>query len=108
MMLLLFHYSLRSHTSQQFHLHPLSPSFWQFTTAITQWNPVIYSTPFLSYIAKMIATEEEMKAARIPPAWRDVCAHVLIKLNECRRENYYRMDKCQELRHEYEKCQYEE
>lgn len=56
----------------------------------------------------MIATEEEMKAARIPPAWRDVCAHVLIKLNECRRENYYRMDKCQELRHEYEKCQYEE
>ena len=56
----------------------------------------------------MIATEEELKAARIPPAWRDVCAHVLIKLNECRRENYYRMNKCQELRHEYEKCQYEE
>ena len=49
-----------------------------------------------------------MKAARIPPAWRDVCAHVLIKLNKCRRENYYRMNKCQELRHEYEKCQYEE
>ncbi|OAO17062.1 NADH-ubiquinone oxidoreductase b18 [Blastocystis sp. ATCC 50177/Nand II] len=57
---------------------------------------------------KMIATEEEMKAARIPPAWRDVCAHVLIKLNECRRDNYYRMNKCQELRHEYEKCQYED
>lgn len=59
-------------------------------------------------LAKMIATEEEMKEARIPPAWRDTCAHILIKLNECRKENYYRMNKCEELRHEYEKCQYEE
>ena len=45
----------------------------------------------------MIATEQEMKDARIPVAWRDYCAHILIKLN-----------KCVELRNAYEKCQYEE
>ena len=56
----------------------------------------------------MIATEEEMKEARIPVAWRDYCAHILIDLNACRKETMYRVDKCTELRHEYEKCQYEE
>lgn len=56
----------------------------------------------------MIATEQEMKDARIPVAWRDYCAHILIKLNKCRHENYYRMNKCVELRHAYEKCQYDE
>ena len=56
----------------------------------------------------MFVTEEEMKEARIPVAWRDSCAHILIKLNECRKETMYRVDKCTKLRHEYEKCQYEE
>ena len=56
----------------------------------------------------MIATEEEMKDARIHPAWRDYCAHILIDLNACRKETMYRVDKCTELRHAYEKCQYEE
>ena len=67
-----------------------------------------FHSSFHHPVAKMIAAEEEMKEARIPPAWRDTCAHILIKLNECRNENYYRMNKCEELRHEYEKCQYEE
>ena len=49
-----------------------------------------------------------MKDARIPPAWRDSCAHLLIPLNECRREHYFLMNKCVELRHAYERCQYEE
>ena len=59
-------------------------------------------------IAKMIATEQQMKDARIPIAWRDYCAHILIKLNKCRNENFYLPNKCVELRHAYEKCQYEE
>ena len=63
---------------------------------------------FCDDIAKMIATEQEMKDARIHPAWRDYCAHILIKLNKCRKENFYLMNKCTELRHAYEKCQYEE
>ena len=53
-------------------------------------------------------TAEELREAHVPTAWRDNCSAILIKLNECRHENYYRMDKCKELRHEYEKCQHEE
>ena len=56
----------------------------------------------------MIATEQEMKDARLPVSWRDYCAHILIKLNKCRKENSYMVNKCVELRHAYEKCQYEE
>lgn len=49
-----------------------------------------------------------MRDARVPIAWRDYCAHILIKLNKCRNENFYLPSKCVELRHAYEKCQYEE
>ncbi|KAF5018971.1 hypothetical protein F66182_9034 [Fusarium sp. NRRL 66182] len=42
------------------------------------------------------ATREEMRDAKLPLAYRDSCAHLLIPLNKCRR------DTC------YEKCQYVE
>jgi hypothetical protein len=54
----------------------------------------------------MIATPEEMKAARLDIAFRDYCAHMLIPLNACRRENWYMPFKCSHERHAYEKCQY--
>ena len=69
---------------------------------------ILFSGLPSNVLAKMIATEQEMKDARIPPAWRDSCAHLLIPLNECRREHYFLMNKCVELRHAYERCQYEE
>lgn len=69
---------------------------------------ILFSGWSSNVLAKMIATEQEMKDARIPPAWRDSCAHLLIPLNECRREHYFLMNKCVELRHAYERCQYEE
>lgn len=68
-----------------------------------------------------------MSAARLPLAYRDSCAHLLIPLNRCRHEEYYLPWKCevhgppdptiylderlmwrQNERHTYEKCQYEE
>lgn len=67
-----------------------------------------------------------MSAARLPLAYRDSCAHLLIPLNRCRFEEYYLPWKCevrrlysrgepwrrltrhQDERHSYEKCQYEE
>lgn len=58
--------------------------------------------------AEMIATEQQMKDARIDPAWRDYCAHLLIPLNKCRHETYYLPWKCNHERHEYERCQYGE
>ncbi|KAF2269834.1 hypothetical protein CC78DRAFT_612172 [Lojkania enalia] len=54
------------------------------------------------------ATREDMSAARLPLAYRDSCAHLLIPLNRCRQEEYYLPWKCEDERHSYEKCQYEE
>ena len=44
--------------------------------------------------------------AGIPLAFRDTCGHLLIDLNKCRRETYFRPDRCGEYRHVYEECQY--
>ncbi|KAH8706356.1 NADH-ubiquinone oxidoreductase B18 subunit [Ilyonectria robusta] len=59
------------------------------------------------------ATREEMRDARLPIAYRDSCAHLLIPLNKCRRDTWYAPWKCtprdgQDERHGYEKCQYVE
>ncbi|KAF8040026.1 hypothetical protein BT93_B2287 [Corymbia citriodora subsp. variegata] len=56
---------------------------------------------------KMIATQEEMAEARVPLAYRDQCAHLLIPLNKCRQAEYYLPWKCEGERHTYEKCEYE-
>lgn len=58
--------------------------------------------------AEMHVTHEEMKAARVPLLFRDYCAHLLIPLNECRIKTWYSPFKCRDLRHGYEKCQYDE
>jgi len=57
---------------------------------------------------EMKVTHEEMKAARVPLLFRDFCAHLLIPLNDCRVKTWYSPFKCTELRHSYEKCQYDE
>ena len=56
----------------------------------------------------MKVTHEQMVAARVPVEYRDYCAHILIPLNECRIRTWYSPFKCTELRHGYEKCQYDE
>ena len=40
------------------------------------------------------ATREQMSEARLPLAYRDSCAHLLIPLNRCRFEEYYLPWKC--------------
>ncbi|KAI4241702.1 MAG: hypothetical protein LQ352_007394 [Teloschistes flavicans] len=57
---------------------------------------------------KPLATREEMSEARLPIQYRDSCANLLIPLNRCRFETYYLPWKCEDERHSYEKCQYEE
>ncbi|KAJ4396154.1 hypothetical protein N0V93_000372 [Gnomoniopsis smithogilvyi] len=54
------------------------------------------------------ATREEMRDAKLPLAYRDSCANLLIPLNNCRFETYYLPWKCEQERHTYEKCQYVE
>ncbi|KAK6068066.1 NADH-ubiquinone oxidoreductase B18 subunit [Seiridium cupressi] len=66
------------------------------------------------------ATREEMREAKLPLAYRDSCANLLIPLNRCRTDTYYLPWKCgvranrnrapgaADERHSYEKCQYDE
>ncbi|KAI0390557.1 NADH-ubiquinone oxidoreductase B18 subunit-domain-containing protein, partial [Xylariaceae sp. FL0594] len=54
------------------------------------------------------ATREEMREAKLPLAYRDSCAGLLIPLNRCRQETWYMPWKCEDERHSYEKCQYVE
>ncbi|KAG5670342.1 hypothetical protein PVAND_000616 [Polypedilum vanderplanki] len=56
----------------------------------------------------MIATEEEMVAAKLPYEQRDYCAHLAIKLLQCRKEVWPWAYKCQPERHEYLTCEYED
>jgi hypothetical protein len=49
--------------------------------------------------ASVQATREQMSEARLPMAYRDSCAHLLIPLNQCRRKEYYLPWKC-EVGHE--------
>ncbi|CAO3663822.1 hypothetical protein INT44_005754 [Umbelopsis vinacea] len=62
----------------------------------------------MSDAPEMKATQKQMADARIPLEYRDYCAHLLIPLNKCRGETFYLPWKCENERHSYEKCQYED
>lgn len=47
-----------------------------------------------------------MRAAKIPGALRDYCAHLLIPMNACRREHGFLPWTCSTEKHEYERCTY--
>ncbi|GMG39348.1 unnamed protein product [Ambrosiozyma monospora] len=47
-----------------------------------------------------------MKENQIPIPYRDRCAKLLIPLNKCRKEGWYLPWNCEDLRHDYEHCQY--
>eukprot|EP00030_Apusomonadida_sp_AF-17_P001098 a179382_244.p2 GENE.a179382_244~~a179382_244.p2 ORF type:complete len:108 (+),score=25.19 a179382_244:48-326(+) len=59
-------------------------------------------------MAAMKISEAELDAAHIDHSFRDSCAHILVPLNKCRRETKFAPWKCTDLRHGYEKCQYDE
>jgi hypothetical protein len=48
-----------------------------------------------------------MMNAMLPLAWRNECAHKLIPLNKCRHETMFKPWKCGDLRHSYEKCEFD-
>ena len=51
-------------------------------------------------------SEAEMKEHKVPLQWRDRCATLLVPLNKCRQETGFLPWKCEQLRHDYEECQY--
>jgi NADH dehydrogenase (ubiquinone) 1 beta subcomplex subunit 7 len=49
-----------------------------------------------------------MEDGRLPLYTRDFCAHVLLRLNQCRFETFYLPWKCTEKRNAYLRCEAEE
>ncbi|XP_023012841.1 NADH dehydrogenase (ubiquinone) B18 subunit [Leptinotarsa decemlineata] len=56
----------------------------------------------------MIATEEEMRSAKLPLEDRDYCAHSLLKFRTCRRDNFPWVVNCSHEKHEYLNCKYDD
>uniref|UniRef100_A0ABQ0LVT0 NADH dehydrogenase [ubiquinone] 1 beta subcomplex subunit 7 n=1 Tax=Mycena chlorophos TaxID=658473 RepID=A0ABQ0LVT0_MYCCL len=50
------------------------------------------------------ASQEELKAHRVPLQWRDSCSALVIPLNVCRKKTLYMPWECDHERHAYEKC----
>lgn len=59
-------------------------------------------------IPEMIAKEEELISARIPPKFRDYCAHHLLDYTVCRYKNMPMLYKCAHEKHAYLNCEHEE
>ncbi|XP_058463882.1 NADH dehydrogenase [ubiquinone] 1 beta subcomplex subunit 7 [Malaya genurostris] len=56
----------------------------------------------------MIATEQEMEAAKVPLENRDYCAHKLIAHMACRADVWPFAYKCAHEKHDYLNCQHED
>ena len=56
----------------------------------------------------MVATQEEMNAARLPLDRRDYCAHFLIDYYKCRHEAFPHLTLCNGKKHDYDVCEFEE
>lgn len=66
------------------------------------------NTIYRCLLLVMIATEQEMEAAKIPLEDRDYCAHKLIAHRACRADVWPWAYKCAHAKHEYLNCEYEE
>jgi NADH dehydrogenase (ubiquinone) 1 beta subcomplex subunit 7 len=47
-----------------------------------------------------------LKKEQVPLALRDTCAHLLVPLNQCRRETFFNPNQCGHHRHIYEECEH--
>nr|XP_014354524.1 PREDICTED: NADH dehydrogenase [ubiquinone] 1 beta subcomplex subunit 7 isoform X1 [Latimeria chalumnae] len=56
----------------------------------------------------MIATQQQMNDAMLPLQQRDYCAHYLIKLMKCKRDNWPNFLACKHERHDWDYCEHQE
>lgn len=49
---------------------------------------------------------ELLKKEHVPLAFRDNCAHLLVPLNQCRRQTFFNPNSCGHQRHIYEECEF--
>ncbi|XP_023677730.1 NADH dehydrogenase [ubiquinone] 1 beta subcomplex subunit 7 [Paramormyrops kingsleyae] len=57
---------------------------------------------------EMVATQEQMNLAQLPTVQRDYCAHHLIKLMKCKRDNWPNFLACQHERHDWDYCEHQD
>lgn len=68
----------------------------------------LYIFTLLAFFPEMIATEDEMRSAKIPVDNRDYCAHKLLQYWSCRKDHFPFVVQCEHEKHSYLNCQYEE
>ncbi|XP_051993901.1 NADH dehydrogenase [ubiquinone] 1 beta subcomplex subunit 7-like [Xyrauchen texanus] len=56
----------------------------------------------------MVATQEQMNMAMLPVQQRDYCAHHLLKLMKCKRDNFPNFVACKHERHDWDYCQHQD
>ncbi|XP_049866000.1 NADH dehydrogenase [ubiquinone] 1 beta subcomplex subunit 7-like [Pectinophora gossypiella] len=56
----------------------------------------------------MIAKDDDLVSARIPPEKRDYCAHYLLDYQVCRYKNMPMLYKCAHERHNYLNCEHQD
>ncbi|KAL0840463.1 hypothetical protein ABMA28_015711 [Loxostege sticticalis] len=57
---------------------------------------------------EMVAREEELVSARIPPQFRDYCSHKLLDYQVCRYKNMPMLYKCAHEKHDYLNCEHQD
>lgn len=68
--------------------------------------PIVYDRMCIA--RRPVLTQQQMEDYGIPLASRDECAHVLVKLEACRTENFSLPWKCVEKRNAYFRCEEKE
>lgn len=57
---------------------------------------------------KMIACEDDLMSAKVPPKYRDYCAHLLMNYLVCRYKNMPFLYRCAHEKHAYLNCEHED
>ncbi|KAM9454283.1 NADH dehydrogenase [ubiquinone] 1 beta subcomplex subunit 7 [Clarias gariepinus] len=55
-----------------------------------------------------VATQEQMNMAMLPLEQRDYCAHYLMKLMKCKRDNFPNFLACKHERHDWDYCEHQD
>lgn len=56
----------------------------------------------------MVASQDQMNLAQLPLEQRDYCAHHLLKLMKCKRDNWPNFLACKHERHDWDYCEHQD
>uniref|UniRef100_A0A8C7K130 NADH dehydrogenase [ubiquinone] 1 beta subcomplex subunit 7 n=1 Tax=Oncorhynchus kisutch TaxID=8019 RepID=A0A8C7K130_ONCKI len=112
--------SRRKHRLFYFHCEkvPLAP--WELTSrggisprrrpSLTLRNRLALTPNSASTRGKreMVASQAQMNLAQVPVLQRDYCAHHLIKLMKCKRDNWPNFLACKHERHDWDYCEHQD